>query len=118
MEKINIRSFKFASMLAAPPYLFSTGDVGLMQIAAIIAFFIACFCGGWISDVITARRIVRSGGVVYPEQRLLSLIPGVLVGPAGCILIAIAGSRLLSWPVLAVGFGFCTTPHLHICIKS
>lgn len=54
--------FAFPSLLLAPPYLFAPSSVGLMQIAAIIGFLIACFGGGYISDYITARRIVRAGG--------------------------------------------------------
>lgn len=85
-----------------------------MQVSAIIGFVIACLGGGWLSDVVTARRIIKANGMVYAEQRLISLLPGMVIGPAGCILIAFAGSRTLAWPALAVGFGmrellFCPT---------
>jgi len=75
-----------------------------MQVAAIIGFIIANFLGGYLSDVITAKRILREGGLIYPEQRLLSLIPGALVAPVGCIIIACACSQKLHWAVIAVGF--------------
>ncbi|KFZ24527.1 hypothetical protein V502_00993 [Pseudogymnoascus sp. VKM F-4520 (FW-2644)] len=100
-----ILTFAFPSLLLAPPYLFSPSSVGLMQIAALIGFIIACYVGGYVSDVITTKRILREGGVIYPEQRLLSVIPGALIPPVGCIIIACACSQQLHWAVIAVGFG-------------
>ncbi|KAF2496528.1 MFS transporter [Lophium mytilinum] len=97
--------FAFPSLLLAPPYLFSSSQVGLMQIAAIIGFSIGCFAGGYIADIITAVVIRRQTGNVYPEQRLVALIPGCLVAPAGCILIAFACSDKLHWVAIAFGFG-------------
>jgi MFS family permease len=76
-----------------------------MQIAAIIGFILGCFTGGYLADVITAAVIRRQNGKVYPEQRLISLIPGCAIGPAGCILIAFACSEKLHWVSIAFGFG-------------
>jgi MFS family permease len=92
-------------LLLAPPYLFSPSGVGLIQIAAIIGFAIACVTGGYFADVITAAVIRRQGGAVFPEQRLIALIPGCLISPAGCILIAFACSEKLHWVAIAFGFG-------------
>ncbi|KAM6504577.1 hypothetical protein FSOLCH5_015319 [Fusarium solani] len=97
--------FGFPNLLLAPPYLFPASYVGLMQIAALISFFIACYGGGYICDVVTARLIIKNRGVFIPEQRLISLIPGCLIAPAGCILVAFACDRTLHWAVVAVGFG-------------
>ncbi|KAF2801514.1 MFS transporter [Mytilinidion resinicola] len=97
--------FAFPSLLLAPPYLFSGSEVGLMQIAAIIGFLIGCFSGGYFADIITAVVIRKQKGAVYPEQRLVALIPGCLIAPAGCILIAFACSEKLHWVAIAFGFG-------------
>lgn len=99
--------FAFPSLLLAPPYQFAPSSVGLMQIAAIIGFLIACFGGGYISDHITARRIVRAEGSYFPEQRLVSLIPGAWIGSAGCIVVAFTCAYKLSWVGIAFGFGMC-----------
>ncbi|KAK3898367.1 major facilitator superfamily domain-containing protein [Staphylotrichum tortipilum] len=96
--------FAFPSLLLAPPYLFTPLQVGLIQIAAVIGFVLACFTGGYLADVITARMIRRQGRVV-PEQRLVSIIPGCFIAPVGCIIVAIACSRQLSWVAIAFGFG-------------
>jgi hypothetical protein len=76
-----------------------------MEIAAIIGFVIACVTGGYLADVITAAVIRRQGGAVFPEQRLIALIPGCLIAPTGCILVAFACSEKLHWVAIAFGFG-------------
>ncbi|SPO07008.1 related to MFS transporter [Cephalotrichum gorgonifer] len=97
--------FAFPNFLLAPPYLFSVVGVGLMQVAALVGFVTACFAGGYLADVLTARMIKRHDGAVFPEQRLASLIPGCFIAPAGCIIIAFACSRNLHWVAIAFGFG-------------
>ncbi|TLS29317.1 hypothetical protein PpBr36_00008 [Pyricularia pennisetigena] len=97
--------FAFPGLLLAPPYLFQPTGVGLMQVAALIGIFIATFLGGYVVDVITQRIIIRHGGVVFPEQRLLTLLPGCLIAPAGCILTAFSCAERLHWAAIAFGFG-------------
>lgn len=109
-----------SNLLLAPPYLFSTESVGLMQVAAIIGFVVACYGGGSLSDIITGY-IVRHSSTqnIWPEQRLISLIPGMAFGPAGCILLAFACGNQLHWSAIAVGFGLVSfgsvyTPNIAI----
>ncbi|KAH7083974.1 MFS transporter [Paraphoma chrysanthemicola] len=97
--------FAFPSLLMAPPYLFSGSGVGLIQIAAIIGFIFGCFTGGYLADIITAAVIRRQKGNVYPEQRLLAMVPFSFIAPAGCILVAFACSQKLHWIAIAFGFG-------------
>lgn len=94
----------------APPYLFSSSGVGLMQIAAIIGFAVACYGGGFATDLITATVIRRQHGDVYPEQRLVALLPAFYIAPAGCLLVAFACSQKLHWVAIAFGFGMCKSP--------
>lgn len=97
--------FAFPSFLTAPPYLFSSSDVGLMQISAVIGFVLASIVGGYVADVITSRVIIIQKGAVHPEQRLISLAPGCFVAPCGCILVAFACASKLHWIAIAFGFG-------------
>jgi hypothetical protein len=76
-----------------------------MEIAAIVGFLVGCLMGGYVADLITATVIRRQGGAVYPEQRLISLLPGGLIAPAGCVLVAFACSEKLHWVSIAFGFG-------------
>ncbi|KAL2844129.1 major facilitator superfamily domain-containing protein [Aspergillus pseudoustus] len=121
-----IMIFTMSPLLESPPYLFRADIVGLMQVAAIIGFLLACFGGGYLSDVINAivvRRSTRSSGSgaieIRPEQRLISLLPGMAIGPAGCILLAFACGHKLHWSAIAVGFGMVSfgtvyTPNIAI----
>lgn len=97
--------FTMTTLLMPPPYNFSSSDIGLMEIAALIGFVIACFGGGYMSDFITQYIVKKSNGVIRPEQRLVSLLPGMLVAPAGCILLAFACQNQLNWVAIAFGFG-------------
>ncbi|KAJ5605339.1 hypothetical protein N7510_010493 [Penicillium lagena] len=112
--------FTMSPLLLAPPYLFSTESVGLMQIAAMIGFVVACYGGGGLSDVITGYIVRHSSSQkIWPEQRLISLIPGMAFGPAGCILLAFACDNQLHWSAIAVGFGLLSfgsvyTPNIAI----
>ncbi|KAH2302742.1 hypothetical protein LV164_008655 [Aspergillus fumigatus] len=101
-----LRIFTMSSLLQAPPYLFSSVSVGLMHLAALIGFILACFGGGWLSDLINSRIARRrADGKVRAEDRLLSLIPGMAIGPVGCVVLAFACQNHLHWTAIAVGFG-------------
>lgn len=109
-----------ASLLEAPPYLFNSDFIGLMQVAAIVGFLLACYGGGYLSDVISSIIVQRSSDIaIRPEQRLVSLLPGMLIGPAGSILLAFACGNQLHWSAIAVGFGMVSfgevyTPNIAI----
>jgi hypothetical protein len=92
-------------LLIPPPYNFSGSDVGLMQFAAIIGFILAMFFGGYMSDVITAREIIKNKGNVITEQRLKSLIPLGWVSPLGCLLTGLAGEKIWPWYSIAITLG-------------
>lgn len=109
-----------SSLLEAPPYLFSSVAVGLMEVAALIGFLLACYGGGMLSDLINDHIVRRRGyGQVRAEDRLLSLIPGMAIGPAGCVLLAFFCQNHLHWAAIAVGFGMVSfgsvyTPNIAI----
>lgn len=105
-----------STLLMPPPYGFSSGDIGLMEIAAIIGFVIACFGGGYMSDAITLYVVKKSTGEVRPGQRLVSLLPGMLVAPAGCIILAFACQNKLSWVAIAFGFGMGKRLHFRVLL--
>ncbi|KUL86056.1 hypothetical protein ZTR_06508 [Talaromyces verruculosus] len=114
--------FTMSPLLEAPPYLFNTSDVGLMQIAAIVGFILAFCGGGMLSDFINGiivRRTASRFTVFRAEHRLISIIPGMLIGPAGCILLAFACGHQMRWSAIAVGFGLVSfgtvyTPNIAI----
>ncbi|KAL4807920.1 major facilitator superfamily domain-containing protein [Aspergillus unguis] len=115
-----IMIFTMSPLLEAPPYLFRSEYVGLMQVAALVGFVLACFGGGYLSDLINSIVVRRSGSpAIRPEQRLISLLPGMAIGPAGCVLLAFACGSKLHWSAIAVGFGMVSfgtvyTPNIAI----
>lgn len=72
-----------------------------------------CFAGGYLADIITARAIAKQRGLVYPEQRLVAMLPGWFIAPAGCILVAFACSEKLEWVAIAFGFGMGKSVIIH-----
>ncbi|EAU38173.1 predicted protein [Aspergillus terreus NIH2624] len=107
-------SFNMSPLLEAPPYHFSSVSVGLVQIAALIGFLLACCGSGMLSDIITTRIGRRRGlGPVRAEDRLVSLIPGMAVGPAGCVLLAFACQNRMHWTAIATGFGMVSFGSLY-----
>lgn len=92
-----------------------------MHIAAIVGFLLACYGGGYLSDLINSIAVRRSTttSTIRPEHRLISLLPGMLIGPCGCILLAFACGKQLHWSAIAVGFGMVSfgtvyTPNIAI----
>jgi MFS family permease len=91
-----------------------------MQIAALLGFILACFGGGLLSDLINSRIArQRADKQVRTEDRLLSLISCMAIGPAGCVLLAFACQNHLHWAAIAVGsgmvsFGTVYTPDIAI----
>ncbi|PYI14942.1 putative MFS transporter [Aspergillus violaceofuscus CBS 115571] len=107
-------SFTMSTLLQAPPYLFSAVSIGLMQLAALAGFILACYGGGILSDRIhTAINRRRAPGQVRAEDRLVSLLPGMALGPAGCILLGVA-FRLVSFgSVFAPNIALAYLTHWH-----
>lgn len=73
-----------------------------------------------LSDFINGVIVRRSrNGHMLPEDRLITLIPGMAYGPAGCVLLAFACENKLHWAAIAVGFGLVSfgsvyTPNIAI----
>jgi hypothetical protein len=63
------------------------------------------FLGGYMSDVITARQIIKNKGNVITEHRLKSLIPLGWVSPLGCLLAGLDGEKLWPWYSIGITFG-------------
>ena len=64
---------------AAPPYLFTTEQIGFTNFAILVGAMIGLFTAGPLSDWIAARQTLKNRGIREPEMRLLTLIPYVIV---------------------------------------
>ena len=89
--------------LSAPPYLFSTDQVGLTFIASTIGQLIgACICGVG-SDKLAEWSARRNGGVYEPEMRLPLIIIPTIAGPAGLLMFGIGLHNQAHWIVPVIG---------------
>lgn len=83
-----------AYYLTLPPYNFSSGQVGLLNIAPFIGCIIGALLGGPLNDYVIIFLSRRNGGVFEPEMRLWLALPTVLICPAGILTFGIALARV------------------------
>ncbi|KAH8691667.1 major facilitator superfamily domain-containing protein [Talaromyces proteolyticus] len=111
-------------LLIPPPYNFSIGAVGLLNIPGLSTYLhskskprciltlrivgqaIGAVIGGVCMDKWSAYRARRSGGLFTPESRLsLIFIPSAVVF-AGIVLFGFAAQQQMHWAVIFVAYGF------------
>lgn len=99
-----------AAIFAAPPYLFSPDDLGLIWIAPLIGSLLGAVYAGPFNDKVTLWLAKRNRGWREPEFRLWAFLPGALILSGGLILYGAGAAAGLPWigPVFGmgmVGFG-------------
>jgi hypothetical protein len=116
-------------VLQLPPYNFSPGINGLINIPAfsqfpnhfvLLSFDLKCtnsfsctvgnlvgaFTGGYLTDVFARFSARRNSGRFLPESRLVLLIVPALTVPVGLLMFGFGSERKLHWAVIFVGYGF------------
>jgi MFS family permease len=87
-------------ILQAPPYNWSAGINGLINIPALLGNLFGSWVGGWVVDRYSDRQSRRNKGVFQPETRLhLLWVPAVLV-PVGLLAFGYGVGRHLHWTSL------------------
>jgi MFS family permease len=87
-------------ILQAPPYNWSAGINGLINIPALIGNLFGSWIGGWAVDRYSDWQSRRNNGVFQPETRLhLLWVPAVLV-PIGLLAFGYGVERHLHWTSL------------------
>lgn len=74
-----------SQVFAAPPYLFSPAQVGIVNFAFVVGGAIGLLTAGPWSDWVSMRATVRNNGVREAEMRLWSLIPYIVVCLIGMV---------------------------------
>jgi MFS family permease len=117
-------------VLQLPPYSFSPGVNGLINIPAFSQFpissrrsnhlnfkyadwfplctvgnLVGAFTGGHLTDVYARQSARRDSERFSPESRLVLLIIPALIVPAGLLMFGFGSERKLHWVVLFVGYG-------------
>ncbi|KAK9418415.1 putative Major facilitator superfamily domain-containing protein [Seiridium unicorne] len=89
-----------AQVFAAPPFLFTPDQIGLINFAFVIGAAIALVTAGPFSDWVALRKARKNGGVLEAEFRLPALIPYVAINLIGMVITAVGYQR--SWPWAAI----------------
>ena len=88
-----------AQNFAAPPYNFSSENVGFTNFALLIGTFIGLATNGKLSDWIASRSTKKNRGIREPEMRLPTLIPYVLIMLLGNFVVAFGYQYKWDWRV-------------------
>lgn len=71
-----------SQVFAAPPYNFSPGNVGLVNLALVGGGIIGLLTAGPLSDWVSMRATKKNGGIREPEMRL----PAISMYVVGCLI--------------------------------
>ncbi|KAJ5924450.1 hypothetical protein N7466_008637 [Penicillium verhagenii] len=72
-------------LLGAPPYLFSSSELGLFTLSSFVGILVAWPIAGPLTDLLSRWMRKRNNNVHQPEHRLPALILPFLVCPVGLI---------------------------------
>lgn len=86
----------------APPYNFSTEQVGFTNFAIFVGEMIGLLTSGPLSDWVAGYFTKRNRGIREPEMRLIAMIPYTLIMMIGLIVVGVGYSRLWSWQVIVI----------------
>ncbi|KIN09134.1 hypothetical protein OIDMADRAFT_23845 [Oidiodendron maius Zn] len=106
---IVVISILSSQLLAPPPYLFSSSDIGLYSLASYIGVVLAYPIAGPLTDLLSKVMRHRNNGIHEPEHRMPALIFPFLIAPPGLILFAYTMSHGKSYYASAVGYSMQAT---------
>lgn len=84
---------------AAPPYNFSSQNIGFFNFATLIGAFIGLATNGVLSDWILMRSTKRNRGIREPEMRLPTMIPYVIISILENFIVAFGYEHKWDWRV-------------------
>lgn len=97
-------SIIFANIFQSPPMLWTAKDVGLLNIAPLAGIVLGLPFGGVLADKLHSRSGRRNDGVFVPESRLLAVIFGATLSPAGTLVIGLTMQNKSHWMGQAAGW--------------
>ncbi|OCK75960.1 serine/threonine kinase 16 [Lepidopterella palustris CBS 459.81] len=90
---------------AAPPYNFSSQNIGFMNFAILLGALIGLATAGPLSDWVSARATRLNNGIREPEMRLPAMIPYVIIMYIGNIVLSIGYQHTWPWQaIVVIGF--------------
>jgi hypothetical protein len=88
-----------SEVFAAPPYNFSSDQVGYLNFAIVVGAAIGLATAGPLSDWVSMRATKRNNGIREPEMRLPTMIPYVLIMILGNFIVAFGYQQHWDWRV-------------------
>ncbi|CUM63809.1 uncharacterized protein PRCAT00001393001 [Priceomyces carsonii] len=96
-----------SEIYAVSPYYFSTAQVGLTNIGALVGSILGMVYGGKFVDWLTIRLAIRNKGILEPEFRLWAMVLPALLNAAGLLAYGLGSVYEAHWAVSVVlGQGF------------
>jgi MFS family permease len=86
-----------AQNFAAPPYNFSSRNIGFMNFAILVGALIGLATAGPLSDWVSMKATKRNGGIREPEMRLPAMIPYVIIMYFGNIIVSVGYENKWPW---------------------
>ncbi|KAJ5642829.1 hypothetical protein N7490_006829 [Penicillium lividum] len=91
------------ALFEAPPYLFTSADLGLFTLSSFVGIVIAWPIAGPLTDVLSRWMRKRNNNVHKPEHRLPALIIPFLICPIGLVVFGYTVARSAHYIQPAVG---------------
>lgn len=98
-------SIVLANVFQAPPLLFDSRQIGLVNLAPLVGLIIGLPVGGMLADFLSIRFAKRNDGIHQCESRLPAALVGALVSPAGVLIIGFTLRNPAHWIGPTVGWG-------------
>jgi MFS family permease len=92
-------------VFAAPPYLFTPGNVGFLNFTFLVGGLFGMATAGPLSDWIAKKLTIRNDDIREPEMRLLALIPYIVIMFVGVLVIILGYRFQWSWEAIVI-FGY------------
>ncbi|KEF59852.1 uncharacterized protein A1O9_04700 [Exophiala aquamarina CBS 119918] len=97
-------SIVLSNVFQSPPLLWTARAVGLLNIAPLIGLVVGLPVGGLLADWRAYHTRQRNAGVHVPESRLVVVILGAVISPAGVLIIGLSMQNHTHW--LGPAFGW------------
>ncbi|PYH41678.1 putative MFS transporter [Aspergillus saccharolyticus JOP 1030-1] len=92
-----------SSIFSAPPYLFSSGALGLWTLGSFIGIIVVAPLAGPLTDALSQYLRRRNNGIHKPEHRLPALIVPFCIAPVGLVVFGYTTAHAMHYALPALG---------------
>ncbi|PYI26240.1 MFS transporter [Aspergillus indologenus CBS 114.80] len=92
-----------SSIFSAPPYLFSSGALGLWTLGSFIGIVVAAPLAGPLTDALSQFLRRRNRNVHKPEHRLPALVVPFCIAPVGLVVFGYTAAHQMHYALPALG---------------